>query len=146
MAQILTSIHGRRLGISATGGVVDSLGRTALVSNDAGTVFGTQGTPGALNATGALTTALLLGGIVTSTTGAAVVATLDTGTVTGAALPDLPIGGSIEWSAINTGGNAFTVTAATDHTIVGAGAVAAGTSGRFRTRRTAATTFVTYRL
>jgi len=48
---------------------------------------------------------------------------------------------------INTGGsNAFTVTAATGHTIVGAAAVAASSSGLFRTRKTAANTFVTYRI
>jgi hypothetical protein len=51
------------------------------------------------------------------------------------------------WSAINTGGsNAFTVTAGTAHTIVGAGAVAANTSGRFLSRRSAAATWVTYRI
>ena len=44
------------------------------------------------------------------------------------------------------GANAFTVTAATGHTIVGAAAVANSTSGRFRTRKTAANTFVTYRI
>lgn len=105
----------------------------------------TQNDPGALNATGALTAALIGGGIVTSTTAAAVVATLPTGTVTDAALA-LAVNGCIDWSAINTGSNAFTVTAATAHTIVGAGAVAAGTSGRFRTRKTAANTYVTYRI
>jgi hypothetical protein len=58
------------------------------------------------------------------------------------------IGESFDWSAINTGGaNAFTVTAAASgHTVVGAGAVAASTSGVFRTRKTAASTFVTYRI
>ncbi len=53
---------------------------------------------------------------------------------------------SFDWSVINTGPNTFTVTAATDHTIVGAAAVATATSGLFRTRKTAANTFVTYRV
>ncbi len=104
------------------------------------------GDPNALNATGTLTAAMLAGKIVTSTTAAAVTATLDTGAIMDAAL-ELAVNDSITWSAINTGGsNAFTVTASTGHTIVGAGAVAASSSGRFLTRKTAASTFVTYRL
>lgn len=104
-----------------------------------------QPTPGVLNATGALTTALLLTGIVTSTTAAAVAATLDTGTVTDTCL-SMAINDCFFWSVINTGGNTFTVTAASGHTLVGSGAVATVTSGRFMTRKTAANTFVTYRL
>ncbi len=105
-----------------------------------------QASPGALNATGALTAALILGGIVTSSTAAAVTATLDTGTVMDTVI-DVSADDGFLWSAINTGGsNAFTVTAATGHTIVGAGAVALSSSGRFLTRRTAANTWVTYRL
>ena len=104
-----------------------------------------QGTAGTLNATGALTTALLLTGIVTSTSGAAVTATLDTGTVMDAAV-QMSIGDSFDWTVINTGGNTFTVTAATGHTIVGVAAVLTVTSVQFRTRKTAANTFVTYRI
>jgi len=105
-----------------------------------------QPTPGTLNATGTLTAALIGTGIVTSTTAAAVTATLDTGAVMDAA-GVWAIGDSFEWSAVNTGGaNAFTVTASSNHTITGAGAVAASSSGRFSTRKTAAGTFVTTRL
>lgn len=106
-----------------------------------------QGAPGTLDATGTLTAALILGGIVTSTTAAAVTATLDTGTVMDTVI-DVDANDGFFWSAINTGGtNAFTVTAAASgHTIVGAGAVAASSSGRFLTRRTAANTWVTYRI
>jgi hypothetical protein len=107
-----------------------------------------QGDPGTLNATGTLTDALITGGLVTSTTAsAAVVATLDTGAVMDAA-GTFAVNDAFFWSVINTGStNAFTVTAAASgHTVVGAGAVAAGTSGRFMTRKTAANTFVTYRI
>lgn len=104
-----------------------------------------QTTPGTLNATGALTTTLITNGIVTSTTGAAVAATLDTGTVTDAALT-MAVDDSFDWVVINTGGNTFTVTAASGHTIVGVAAVLTLTSVRFRTRKTAANTFVTYRI
>lgn len=104
-----------------------------------------QGTPTALNATGAVTAAAILGGIVTSTTAAAVAGTVPTGTVLDAA-SQFAIGDSVDWSVIATGANAFTVTADTDHTLVGNAVVASATSGRFRTRKTAANTFVTYRL
>lgn len=105
-----------------------------------------QGAPGALNATGTLTAALILGGIVTSSTASAVTATLDTGAVMDGVI-DQDADSGFFWSAINTGGsNAFTVTASDGHTIVGAGAVAASSSGRFLSRRTAANTWVTYRL
>jgi hypothetical protein len=104
-----------------------------------------QGAPGVLNATGTLTAAMILSGIVTSTTGAGVTATLDTGAIVDAA-SEFAIGDSFDWSVINTGGNAFTVTASTGHTIVGTAAVATVTSAVWRTRKTAADTFVSYRL
>lgn len=104
-----------------------------------------QPTPGVLNATGALTAAMILSGIVTSTTGAAVAGTVPTGAVLDAA-SDWAIDESVDWCVINTGGNTFTVTAATGHTLVGVAAVVTVTSGRFRTRKTADSTFVTYRM
>lgn len=106
-----------------------------------------QGAPGVLNATGTLTAAMIASGIVTSTTAAAVTATLDTGTICDAAL-QMEIGESFDWSVINTGGaNAFTVAAAAaGHTLVGSGVVALTSSAIFRTRKTAADTFITYRI
>ena len=117
---------------------------TAPVISDSGK-YQTQGAPGVLNATGTLTAAMILSGIVTSTTGAAVTATLDTGAIVDAA-SEFAIGDSFDWSVINTGGNAFTVTASSGHTIVGTAAVATVTSAVWRTRKTAADTFVSYRL
>lgn len=107
--------------------------------------FQIQGAPVAVDVTGAITSAAIQGGIVTSSTAAAVAGTLPTGTVLDAA-STLAIGDSFDWSVINTGPNTFTVTAATGHTIVGTATVATVTSGLFRTRKTAANTFVTYRL
>lgn len=104
-----------------------------------------QATPGVLNATGTLTAAMILAGLVTSTTGAAVVATLDTGTIMDAAVT-MAAGDSFDWSATATGANSFTVTASAGHTIVGSGVVATVTTGRFRTTKTATNTFITYRL
>lgn len=105
----------------------------------------TQGTPGVLNATGALTAAMILAGIVTSTTAAAVAGTLPTGAVMDTEVKGMAIGSSFDWTVINTGGNAFTVTAAASgHTVVGNMAVAAGKAGAFRTTKTAAATYITY--
>ena len=105
-----------------------------------------QGDPGVLNATGTLTAAMILSGIVTSTTAAAVAATLDTGAIMDTA-GEFAVGDSFDWAVINTGPNTFTVTAAASgHTVVGAGAVATTTSAVFRTRKTATDTFVTYRI
>jgi hypothetical protein len=84
-----------------------------------------------------------LGGIVTSTTAAAVTATLATGAVMDAAI-DADVGDYYDWSAINTGGsNSFTVTASEGHTVVGDGVCVTGTSCMYRTVKTAAATWVT---
>lgn len=104
-----------------------------------------QGDPVAVNVTGAVSAAAILGGIVTSTTAAAVAGTVPTGAVMDAAT-EMAIGDSFDWSVIATGANAFTVTAASGHTLVGTAVVATVTSGLFRTRKTAADTFVTYRI
>ena len=125
-------------------GATYAVGTDPVVSDDG--KFQLQGAPGVLNATGALTAAMILSGIVTSTTAAAVAGTLPTGAVLDAA-SEFAIGDSFDWSVIATGANAFTVTAAaTGHTIVGTAAVATVTSGAWRTRKTAAETFVSYRL
>ena len=125
-------------------GATYAVGTDPVVSDDGN--FQLQGAPGVLNATGALTAAMILSGIVTSTTAAAVAGTLPTGAVLDAA-SEFAIGDSFDWSVIATGANAFTVTAAaTGHTIVGTAAVATVTSGAWRTRKTAAETFVSYRI
>lgn len=104
-------------------------------------------TPSAVNATATLTVANLIGQIITSTTAAAVSGTLPTGALMDAAA-DFAIGDVLDWSVVNTGAtNAFTVVAAASgHTVIGNMAVAASSSGSFRTLKTAASTFVTYRV
>jgi hypothetical protein len=120
------------------------IGTAAVVQGLRGQV--TQGAPNALNATGALTAAMILGGIVTSTTAAGVTATLPTGAVLDAA-SSFDVDDAIDFSVINTGPDTFTVTAAVSgHTVIGNMAVTTGRTGRFRTRKTAADTFVTYSL
>jgi hypothetical protein len=115
-----------------------------------GNVFAQQPTPTAKSASATLTIAELLTGIVTATSATAVAFTLPTGTLTDAGI----LGGALaadrafEWVVINLGSSsgAVTVGAGTAHTIVGSPTVAIGTSARFRTRKTATNTFVTYRI
>lgn len=106
-----------------------------------------QPTPVAVDTTATLTVSDLKTRIITSTTAAAVTMTLPTGTLTEGGFSGLYTNFTFEWSVINTGAtNAVTVQGGTAHTLVGSGTVAAGVSGRFASRRTAANTFVTYRL
>ena len=105
-----------------------------------------QPAPAAVNATATLTVANLKAGIITSTSAAATDMTLPTGTDTQAGFSSTYDNMTFEWSVINTGPSLVRVLAGTAHTVVGSGSVATGTSGRFASRRTAANTFVTYRL
>lgn len=146
--KILTSLHGKLIGLSQDKKLV-AFGKTALLQDDQGVAIQIVAGTVAINATATMTIANILTRIITSTTAAAVVATLPTGTNTDAGFAGdnaLAINEGFEWSVINTGPNTFTVTANTTHTVAGAGAVATATSGRFFTRKTAANTFVTYRL
>ncbi len=117
-----------------------------------------QPVPTALTATATLTVAQLLTGIITDThsTAATATYTLPTGTLTDGGV-DMAIGDSFDWSLINLSAAADTVTVAagTDHTLVGLGTIpsahsttggASSNVGTFRTKKTAALTFVTYRI
>lgn len=112
--------------------------------------FGQQPAPTAKLASATLTIAELLTQTVTTSGTVAMTLTLPTGTLTDAGVtgPALPVNGCFDWAAINTGTGAGSVTlaAGTGHTLVGAVGVAIGTSAGFRTRKTAANTFVSYRV
>lgn len=112
--------------------------------------FDRQPAPAAIAATATLAVAQLLGAIITTSGTAAKTFTLPTGTLTDAGItaPPLPVNGCFDWAVINTGtsSGAVTVAAGTTHTLIGSATVAIGTSAGFRTRKTAANTFVTYRL
>ena len=112
--------------------------------------FDQQPAPTALAASATLTIAQLLTGIVTTSGTVAITLTLPTGTLSDAGVtgPALPVNGCFDWAVINTGtsSGAVTMAAGTGHTIVGSTAVAIGSSAGFRTRKTAANTFVTYRV
>ena len=104
-----------------------------------------QAAPVSKSTAATLTIAELKGGII-QYTGNAQTLTLPTGTLSEGGFSGLYTNMTFQWSVINTGSGTCTVTGDTGHTVVGAGAVAAGSSGRFASRRTGANTFVTYRL
>jgi hypothetical protein len=115
----------------------------------ADTAYDLQETPIAKTGDATLTIAELLTGLITATKATAVAFTLPTGTLTDAGLGTLvPVNSSIDWAVINLGSatGAVTLNAGAGHTIVGNAVVAISTTARFRTRKTAANTFVTYRL
>lgn len=105
-----------------------------------------QSTPATLNATGTLALNDLLSGIITSTTAAAVVGTTRTGTQLTAELINVAIGGSHDFTVINTGANTWTLAAGSSVSIVGNAVVAATSSGQFRAKRSADTTWIIYRM
>lgn len=126
-----------------------------------GQVHGIQDDPAAKAGAATITIADILGGIVTldHTTGATVALTLDTGTAMDTGMPaSFGTNQFIDWYLINLSAAALdtgTVTAASGHTIVGNPIVQSehsstggemGSAGHFRSRRTAANTWVTYRV
>jgi hypothetical protein len=114
------------------------------------TMFVAQPTPSAINASATLTIAQLLTRIITTTSATAVAFTLPTGTLTDAGILNgqLLVDQSFDWSIVNAGSavGIVTVSGGTGNTLVGSGVLAITTSATFRTRKTAANTFVTYRI
>lgn len=118
-----------------------------------------QGAPTAMTAAASITPTGLLSRIITGThtAGATVAYTLPTGTVLDAGT-DIDVGQAVDWVLINLSAAALdtiTVTAAETHTIVGNPIVQSahsstggiyGNSAQWRTRKTAANTFVSYRI
>lgn len=90
----------------------------------------------------------LRNGLRTGTPTANITLTMPTGTDLDAAFQDLQVDQGFQWSTINLAAATFTITivASTGHTLVGNMVVAANTSARFLSRKTAANTFVTYRI
>jgi hypothetical protein len=129
---------------------VNILGGVAANLQNTSNVFSVQPTPSAINASATLTIAELLTRIITTNSATAVAFTLPTGTLTDAGIlgGQLLINQSFDWSIVNTGSavGVVTVSGGTGNTLVGSGVLAITTSATFRTRKTAANTFVTYRI
>lgn len=116
-----------------------------------------QGDPAAMTDTDTVTIADILTGIIVGTPTNAATYTLPTGTLCDAS-KYFAVNSCFDWSIINLATNAtyiITLAGGTAHTIVGAVATPAnatttgvihGSSSRWRTRKTAANTFVTYRI
>ena len=109
------------------------------------TIYKANSTPSTV--TTAITVAQMLNGAVNVNNSAAQNVTLPTASTLSASW----LGGdgtSIEWSVININAGTSTMTGATGHTIATSNnaAVVTNSSGRFMTRRTSSSTYVTYRL
>lgn len=138
------------LGSTVDDGVADvQINGTGAVTGDfsaKGNFLEKQPAPAAVNTTSTLATSALLGRLIQSAPSSAASLTLPSGTTLDAALT-MAANQSFDWSVINTGTATATVLAgASGHTVVGAMAVAAGVSALFRTRKSAAGTFITYRV
>jgi hypothetical protein len=129
---------------------VNIAGGTASNVQNLTNLFVAQPTPSAIDASATLTIAELLTRIITTNSATAVAFTLPTGTLTDAGIlgGQLLVNQSFDWSIINTGSavGVVTVSGGTGNTLVGSGVLAITTSATFRTRKTAANTFVTYRV
>jgi hypothetical protein len=152
--------------VIASGGVqtFESGGTQTLAAgsqlNVRGTKFEAQGAPTAKTVANTLTIAELLTKIINATptaTGATAAYTLPTGALIDAGVT-MAVDDSFDWCLINNAlaaADTITVTADTGHTIVGNPIVQSlhsstggimGYSSMWRTRKTAANTFVTYRI
>lgn len=129
--------------------MADSLWLNRQVWSAPDGAFPEQVAPIAKTANATLTIAEVLARIVTATSATAVALTLPTGALVDANYASLPVNASFDWSVVNLGSASGAVTmtpAASGHTYVGNAVVAISTSATFRTRKTAAGTFVTYRI
>jgi hypothetical protein len=104
-----------------------------------------QRAPIAINAAGTIPESALANGLISSNSLLGITCTLPTGTAMDA-VSDFRMDDSFDWSVMAVGLFGFTVGASAGHTIVGAATVGSGSSGEFRTRKTAANTFITYRI
>lgn len=140
-------------------GALYEVGTSPLVQEKYGRTFGLKNAPSAMTTTATMTVAQLMNGLITGThtAGATQTYTLPTGALLDAA-SEFATGEGFEWVLINLSAAAadtVTIAAGTGHTVVGSMVVASahsttgalyGNAARFLTRKTAADTFVTYRI
>lgn len=104
-----------------------------------------QRSPIAINAAGAIPLSAMANGVITSNSVLGITCTLPTGAAIDAAMSSR-VDDSFDWRVLAVGLFGFTVGTSTGHTIVGSATVGSGSTGVFRTRKTAANIFVTYRI
>ena len=149
--------------VTASGDTVlgDATSDLLTVAGDSlhrGTLYQAQGAPTAETGAATITAADLESRIITITqsTGSDVALTVDTGTAMDTALTNAAIGDSFDWYVINLSAalaDTATVTTASGHTLVGEMTVESAhadsefqSSAHFTSRKTAANTWITYRL
>jgi len=111
-----------------------------------GDIFFAQPTPASKSAAATLTGAEILGGIV-QYTGSAATLTMPTASAINTAIPfTLLTDHAFEFIVINTGSGTATMALGTGITLVGTMTVTAGTSARFRVRKSGSTAYVMYRV
>jgi hypothetical protein len=140
--------------VSITGGAIDGtvIGGSSAAAGTfttvtaSGVVYKNQPAQTSKAAAATLTIAELLTGII-QYTGALATLTLPTGTnIEGGVPATFPTNMSFDVSVINTGLGVVTLGTAAGLTLTGSMAVAAGSSGMFRVRKTATNTFTVYRI
>lgn len=120
---------------------------TASTTYIKGKAFVWQPTPTTTTTARTLTAAELLTFIIINSTATTGNLTLPTGTLMDTNAQSGYADMGFDWSVINTAGSgSVTVAAGTGHTVIGNMVVTFNTSARFRSRRTATSTWVTYRI
>lgn len=104
-----------------------------------------QRAPIVMNIGGAIPADALGNGLITSNSLLGISCSLPTGAAI-EAISDFRMDDAFDWCVIAAGLFGYTVTASAGHSFVGNAAVSSGTSGYFRTRKTAAGTYITYRV
>lgn len=104
-----------------------------------------QRAPIAINTASAIPADALARGMISSNSLLGISCTLPTGAALDL-ISDFRMDDAFDWCVMVIGLFGFTVAASTGHTIVGNATIASGTSGNFRTRKTGAATYVTYRI
>lgn len=115
------------------------------VFNSSGVSLTAQGAPASITTTATLTGAQVLGGLI-NTTGTTYTVTMPLGTSLDTALVGCPTDFAFNFSVINTASGTITMAVNTGITSLGSLSISTGTSATYRVRKTAANTFVMYRI
>tara|TARA_R110000868_G_scaffold220725_2_gene472135 strand:+ start:27 stop:1040 length:1014 start_codon:yes stop_codon:yes gene_type:complete len=146
---IIGGYQGGTAPISATGSsfvvLSDGDGNIRATYNATGVGFYVQAAPTSKSTTATLTAAEVLAGIL-NTTGTSYTVTLPLGSDLDTGTGGMATDSAFTWNVINTASGTITVAANTGITSLGTLTIATGVSAAFKIRKTAASTFVLYRV